>query len=288
VSVPAIVGLNGDAQIAITTGAGSVDVLVDVTGWFVEGAPEQGTRYLPLPPNRVVDTRASYPIGPGDAVTLSLTRRAPYQDVQALALNLTATGGTTEGYLAAVPWGGEVPWVTSLSYRGGAPRAATAVAVLGRDGQVGVVNGSDGWVHEVVDLHGVFVTASSSTGGRFVPVAPVRLADTRAVTPLQAGAPLRITVDDQAGADAAGAVVVVVTVVGGTEPAEISARAAGTSDAPLGQLPVPVSSAATNMLTVPVTDGSFELLVSNGSADVVVDVLGWYEPLLAAASADDA
>ncbi len=279
----AIVAVNGAGEIQIATRHGAVDVIVDVTGWFVSGSPQGGARYVALPPSRLVDTRSSYPIPPGETVFLNVTRREPYDRIQALNLNVTASGGSEAGYLAAAPADVERRPTSALVFARNATAGNTVVAKLGPNGRVGVFNGSPGWVHEIVDLHGVYVSSQSGTGGYYTPTAPSRLHDSRTTQALTPEAPQRVVVGGKAGVPSEGvaSVVLVVTAVGATQPSELTVGAAGQPRPRLGQLSIPFERPAANLVTVPVgADGAVEISLSNGASHVIVDVVGWFETLI--------
>ena len=76
---------------------------------------------------------------------------------RAVALNLTATGSTADGYLSPAPGNG-LSGSSALNFRAGVTRASNTVVLLATDGTGGVSlrNGSTGTTHVVIDVCGYF------------------------------------------------------------------------------------------------------------------------------------
>ena len=106
----------------------------------------------------------------------------PASGVSAVVLNLTATEATADGYITVWPTGIERPVVSNLNVVGGETRANLAIVPLGRDGKISVFTQSG--THLLADVAGWFTdsTAPLDTIGRFVPVTPTRILDTRRLT----------------------------------------------------------------------------------------------------------
>src|SRR6478609_344145 len=71
--------------------------------------------FVPTAPIRVLDTRQSTSLGPNATLTLSLAAHVP-ADATAVALNVTATGGTAASYLTVYPTGSPQPNASSLNW----------------------------------------------------------------------------------------------------------------------------------------------------------------------------
>jgi hypothetical protein len=177
--VVAQVGATGEVSYASASRA-STDVVIDLVGYFVGGAPVPGG-YLAVAPTRVLDTRVgAVPLrGPGSrTVTVggparSLTPGAP---PSAVVLTVTAFAPTRAGSWLTV-WGhGQVrPAVSLLNPQPDTPVAQVAVVPIGIDGSVDVY-GSAGSTGLVVDVVGYVV------GTPLPPVVPaVALASTTPV-----------------------------------------------------------------------------------------------------------
>ena len=97
----------------VGTAGTTTDVVFDVTGYFAGDA--SGATYVPLTPNRIVDSRTSPPLG----LTQSLRSGTPAQftvvgqsldpalnvpsGAVAITGNLTVTNQTSRGYLTLTP-----------------------------------------------------------------------------------------------------------------------------------------------------------------------------------------
>jgi hypothetical protein len=133
--------------------------------------------YVPLVPDRVIDTRHDGPGRRPDGSELVLDFSAGLPaGTNAVAINVTAAGPSAAGYLSAGPCGrpnsGSTVNFTRLT-----DRAAMTVTPLGPDGRVCVFN--RGETDVIVDLQGAFVAGGGHAG--FTPLdGNRRLVDTRA------------------------------------------------------------------------------------------------------------
>lgn len=75
----------------------------------------------------------------------------------AVAVNVTVTQPTAEGFLALYPGGGSFPGVSTINYRPGQTRANNAIVLLGPAGDITVACGqASGTVHVILDVVGYF------------------------------------------------------------------------------------------------------------------------------------
>jgi hypothetical protein len=104
-----VVGVGGDlGSLRLATAVGSVEVVVDVVGWF---GPGTGDRFHPVAPVRVLDTRVDpfdqdHSLGPGETRFVGVqlwdgTSGVDPAAPTAVVANLTATDATTETFLRA-------------------------------------------------------------------------------------------------------------------------------------------------------------------------------------------
>ena len=283
------VGAGG--QICIYT-MSKVDVVVDILGWYGDGAT---SGYKPLPPTRRLDTRYGIGIGgqrqqvaPG-AVTSFAAAGSPSvpADATGVMLNLTATESAADGYLTSYGCGG-VPPSSNLNYRAGRDVANQAVAAIGADGRVCVTSFAATQV--VADLLGWF----GPTGpGEYVPVTPSRILDTRQPNPVfsgkvPAGGVVRLPVLGQGGLPGTGvsAVALNVTVDQPSGPGFVTAYPCADSPPVASNLNYGTGQVVANLTTiaieeVPVATGEVAIggevcLFSYAATDLVVDVSGYY------------
>jgi hypothetical protein len=121
--------------------------------------------FFTLSPCRLLDTRLP---GQGPALASGEGRSVPAAGLcgvpltaRAVAVNLTVTGGTGEGYLSCGPGGATPPLASSLNFGSGQTRSNNAVLPLGPDGSLALVAGvagsaGQGAVHLVLDVDGWF------------------------------------------------------------------------------------------------------------------------------------
>jgi hypothetical protein len=121
------------------------------------------TRFYPLPPCRVADTRDP----PGSPLAANSVRRFPVSgrcgipgDARAVAFNVTAVSPTDLGNLRLYPAGQAAPLASVVNFQAGLTRAGHGLAPLGAGGQVDVLcdmpAGSTGSAHVVLDVAGYF------------------------------------------------------------------------------------------------------------------------------------
>ena len=185
-----IVPVAANGQISIYNNTGSVDVIVDVLGWF----PTVNS-YTGLTPARLMDTRPSSPtidgqfaalgpIGQISSTNLTVVGRGgvPPTGVGAVALNVTATNPTRSSFLTVWPTGADRPLASNLNYGIGQTVPNMVIVPVGANGQISIYNNT-GTVDVIVDVLGWFPTGASYTG-----LTPARQMDTRVPDPLPAAA----------------------------------------------------------------------------------------------------
>lgn len=249
----------------------------------VEVPVASATRYVPLPPTRVFDTRAAGPFA--GAVPADGTITVPFAgvagvpaDATAVAFNFTLTQAAGPGFVTAYPAGSTLPLASNLNaVRAGQDVPNFVVVPLGAGGAVSFYTYAGG--HLLADIAGYFVPAQVASAGRLQTEEPYRALDTRlSGNGLAPGSSLTVTLDglDTVVPDDALAVVLNVT---GTE-----ADGAGYVTAyPSGQQRPNTSTinldgpghTAANMAIVPLgADGTITFF-SDAGTELVVDVAGF-------------
>jgi hypothetical protein len=204
----AVVALGTGGQVVIFNAAGTVNVVVDVEGYFAppSGSPVAG-EFHPIAPLRLCDSRAGTgtecsgttsdkPLGPGAVMDVNLaglppgaaggTPSVPGDGTAAsVALNLTAVNGTGGTYLSVFPPDGSdhcstsTPAFSNLNVAAHENRPNRVIVPLGPNHDVCVYNNS-GSVNFILDLNGWFGTGhESSAGTLFYAIPPTRICDTR-------------------------------------------------------------------------------------------------------------
>jgi uncharacterized protein YkwD len=246
-------------------------------------------RFTPLSPARILDTRDGTggilgPVGSGAAVDVQVTGRGgvPTADVTSVAMTVTVTQPTQTGYLTLYPSGTPRPAPSNLNFGPGENTSNLVVAKLGADGKVSVFN-SFGTTHVIVDVAGWFSGSGTGSAGRFEPLPPSRILDTRNGTGggvrLGPGASLDLQVTGRGGIPASGAQAAVmnVTVTGTTANSYMTVYPAGEARPLASNLNFPPNSTVAARAMVKLgTGGKVTIFNGGGSSDVIVDVGGWY------------
>ncbi len=148
-----IVRPDTDGDLALRNNSGAVQVLMDVVGWFDEGA---GPRFTPQTPVRLLDTRSGLglvgPFGPGQ------TRSSPFASSPAVVgtvANVTVESASAPSHLTVWPAGRPLPNASNTNFGPNQTVANLAVTRLGADGAVAIRNNS-GTVHVIADVSGYF------------------------------------------------------------------------------------------------------------------------------------
>jgi NHL repeat len=154
----------------------------------------------PIAPKRILDTRTgtgapAAPIGPNATLNVDVTNTfgsgVPATGVDAVILNVTATGPPLGGWLTLFPTGSALPAASNLNFAPGQTVPNLVVVKVGTNGNVSINNTgtptnpqpSAGPVHVIADVVGWYADgttlAGAASASEFVGVAPVRLLDTR-------------------------------------------------------------------------------------------------------------
>lgn len=252
--------------------------------------------YHPLAFTRIEDTRPGSSLpgsgqapGPGQVLSVQVTGRGevPASGVAAVVVNVTVTDPTSPGYVSVYPTGVAPPLVSTIDFQANQTKANLAEVALGQNGQISIYN-LTGSTQIIVDVEGWYDTSASTGGaGLFNPLPPLRIADTRTGTgtpysgqTLGLGQAITIQVAGAGGVPSSGAEAVVlnVTAVDATAPSVISVFPTGTGTSNASTVNFVPGEAVPNQATVELgTGGAVTVLnIGPGSADVILDVAGWY------------
>jgi len=283
------VGSSG--QISIFNRNGSVDVIVDVVGYY--RTDPAAARFNPLVPTRIADTRSdpAYHIGSqyrlGDRLdprSLQVTGVGGVPaGAAAVVANVTAVSPDASSHLDLWPDGTNRPNVSNLNYVPGQTVPNLVVVKLSPDGKLDLVN-QNGSVDVIVDVVGYFSVDPSAAG--FVATIPNRLIDTRADPSYHVGQETRfgdrtdtrsvIVTGGQVPPDAK-AIVANVTVVDPDSSSHLDVWPAGTVKPNVSNLNYVPGQTVANLVTVQIgADGAIDLQNQNGSTDVIIDIVGYY------------
>lgn len=164
----ALVTVATDGTISLFNGGtfSTVDLVVDVTGYFVGGTPAADGAFIPSTAFRVFDSRN--PGGaPAGALTTSKIQIFPPNDptfafFKAVVVNVTAVQPESAGYLTTYDGVGPLPSVSSSNFVPKHDVAGAVILPVATDGTISIYNGSYGNVDLVVDVSGFFYALPGS------------------------------------------------------------------------------------------------------------------------------
>ncbi|MEZ0449575.1 peptidoglycan recognition protein family protein [Cellulomonas sp. ICMP 17802] len=236
--------------------------------------------FVPVVPTRLTDTRfTGASLGPASRMDLSVTGVAGIPaDAKAVALNVTTVASSAWTFLRVWPAGQPMPDASVLNSDPARTTGAGVVSAVGGGGKVSIYNNS-GSTHVVVDVTGYFVEDSAAAVG-YAPLATAaRVLDTRAEGGrLVAGANRTVQVAGRSGIPAgAKAVLVNVSSVMPTGVGNIVAYPSGGAVPTVASVNHLPGDNVSNRTIVPLgADGKVTLALQGASADVVLDVVGWF------------
>jgi len=278
-------GSNG--AVAVYNNAGNADVIFDVAGYVAQSSGTEGL-YNALSPSRITDTRpgSGQPnegrtVGPGQSLLVQVAGvgGVPSTGVGAVVLNMTAVNPSTTSYLTMSPAGQARPIASNLNFLGGQTVANRVAAKLGTGGAVMVYNDS-GTADVVIDVSGWYSDGSGPGGALFTSApSPTRVMDTRHGTgAVPGGSSLPLQLGGVAGIPAdAKAVVVNLTATDTSSFGYVTAYPAGVTPPVASDLNFVAHDTVPNLVVVTLGPGGVaNFLNSNGTADMVIDVEGWF------------
>ena len=134
---------------------GSVNLVVDVVGYYDNVKTTESGRFVPYIPFRSFDTREDSPfagdgrLGASDTLYIGANETS----VSAVVVNITVTQPSSAGYITAYPYPGSPPLASNVNFVGGQTVANHAMVPTGP--QLGFYN-SNGDTHLIVDIFGIF------------------------------------------------------------------------------------------------------------------------------------
>ena len=308
------VTLGAGGAVSIYNSAGTVNVVVDVEGYFMPPVAETPAgEFHPIAPTRVCDTRYSTYACHGTLtqggmrlVTVAQGTIPNSGAASAVVLNLIAVAGTEPTYLTVFPTSSSgtcsgVPGVSSINVSARAVYANRVMVQLGPTSTGGpptsvCVYNSRGTINFVLDANGWYGSGTAATGYQFQATAPARICDTRhgsatcSAGGIGAGASRLVGVAGQGGVPliSSGTVVqAVIANVAGISPSQLTyliaysallTTAPGSSDINLA-----AGDIRDNMIVVQLdtvagpNDGFMELYNAAGAVNATVDVEGWFQ-----------
>ncbi|MER7521029.1 FlgD immunoglobulin-like domain containing protein [Streptomyces sp. NPDC126499] len=277
-----------DGKVNLHNFAGSVDLLADVAGYYVQG--KGGSAYRSVTPERLMDTRSALgvpkaPVGAQGTVTLQIAGRGgvPAHGATAVVLNVTATSPTRSTYVTAYPSGTPRGSSSTLNVPAAGRTVANLVTVPLVDGKVSFYNHA-GSVDLLADVAGYFTDDEAAGGAAFIGVGPDRGFDTRTANDwtrgkIGPGETVTWWASGFPGVPAKGvrAVVLNLTVTNPRAAGYVSAFPAGERRPSVSSVNFIAGQTVPNLVVVPMSeDGKISFYNHSGSTDLIADVVGYY------------
>lgn len=254
------------------TSDGVWDAAVFLESSGVTSTPK--TKYSPLAPERVLDTRGGAKIAAGGNINVPIAGMFGVpSDAVSVALNVTATQAEDNGFLTVYPNGQPLPVASNVNYTTGADVPNLVVAPLGTDGSINIF--SEDATHVIVDIFGWFGTNAANG---FLPAVPTRVFDSRpGGVKVGAGQFVTFPVVGFGGVPAGTPSVALNLTIDQPDEAGFASVFASGAPVPLtSNVNFAAGQTRPNVVFAPVgADGQVSVFVSTG-AHVIADVFGWY------------
>jgi hypothetical protein len=247
-------------------------IIVDVFGYFSTTA---ANGFVPVTPDRVIDTRSGPKPGKGQIVTFQVAGLYGVPaDAKAVVLNLTLDQPDAAGWAAVYAAGQPVPATSNVNVATGETRPNVVFAPVGAGGQVSVY--LDTPTHVIADVLGSYSTASSAE--LFKPVKPKRIIDTRqSGVRIPAGGTIEVKVTDIAGVPStATAVVLNVTATDTQGSGYLTVYPASVPLPPSSNVNYVANQSIPNVVVSGVSPDGRVKIYSYAETHVIVDVAGWF------------
>ncbi|HEY7926695.1 MAG TPA: hypothetical protein VIG86_04640, partial [Candidatus Dormibacteraeota bacterium] len=151
-----IVPVGADGTVDIYNSKGYTDIVVDVGGWFTDASGAGGSRFTPLPPTRIADSRSGSGLQLAGRTLNSGAIRTVNANLPpgavAVAANVTAADTTHDSFLTVYPDQPPPPTASDLNWAAGQVVPNLVIAELGA-GKLAVFNHA-GLVDVIVDVFG--------------------------------------------------------------------------------------------------------------------------------------
>ena len=236
-------------------------------------------RFEASTPCRLVDTRSGFGFqAPSiDRIRIQVTGRCNVpREAVAASFTVTVSQPTGAGYLTMWPATTSIPDVSTLNFEAGDDRANGAIVRLAGDGAVDITASAPTQI--LLDVTGWFVPVAASTSGRFVPVEPDRIFDSRAYgfsRPLNAGEIVTIALPGGTPKDAT-AVAVNLTSVAPSPPGYLTAFPAGTEPPEASAVNTNAANQTRAASTLVAVSPQGLSIFSKAGGHVIVDLTGWF------------
>ncbi len=279
-----MIGVGPSGTVSFYNRFGTVDVIVDLAGWFSSTDVNPGSVFHSVPAARIVDTRSgdghSGPIAGGQVVHVDVTGvgGVPATGVTDVLVNVTAPAPTAPGYITMFG-SGNLPGASTLNPDPGRDVSNLALVHVADDGTISVF-AFGAPTNLVVDVVGYFDTADSATASGFSPIVPQRAFDTRSeFVAASVVAPIlrQLVVSPDVTPDSVAAVIAGITVTEPTSAGYVSVFPAGATWPGNSNVNFNAGDTIPNLIASGVDQsGRAAIRLSAGAASVLADVYGYF------------
>lgn len=231
------------------------------------------TRFSPLPPARIFDSRVTgAKPGVNGVVTVPVLGHAGVPaDALSVALNVTATEPEADGFVTVYPTGTARPTASNVNYTAGASVPNLVVAGIGAGGSIDLFTNQAS--HLVVDVFGWF--GVNATSG-FTPIVPTRAIDTRTGAKPADGGVVTFPVTIGGVPSGVTSVLLNLTVTQPSAPSFAAVFASGGAVPATSNVNVVTGEDRPNLTFAPVGPDGQVSVYTYKSSHIVADVLGWF------------
>ena len=255
----------------------------------------EGSTFHPMTPVRILDSRGAK--GGWNGTKLTSTTPRPLagagangvpSSATALVMNVTVVDSDSQSFLTVYPNGTSKPTASNLNFD---PGQIVPNLVTVKVGTVGAVQfaTSNGSTHVVADIVGYYDDGIATTGGApFTPITPTRILDSRGLnggwnSKLEVGAPrdLQVRAPGNPHGVPAGATALIanVTVTNADSQSYLTVWPSGVDQPEVSNLNFLPGQNIPNLVTIGIgSNGAIRFANNTGKVDVVVDVVGYFEP----------
>lgn len=247
-------------------GSTGLDVLVDVVGWLPTGGAYRATT-----PRRLVDTRATTRVTPQTPLVVEVAGRAGIaSSATAVAVNVTVTRPTTDGFVTVWPCGVTRPEASNVNFLADQTIPNAVIVPVGLNGTLCVYSSTITDV--LVDATGWFAPDAG-----FTPLTPRRVVDTRASTPLAALSEFPMAMVGRSGVTTgAAAVAINVTIARPSAAGYVTVWPCGLQRPDTSTVNFEQGQTVANAMITPLGAGGRLCAQSSVATDLLVDVTGWF------------
>ena len=280
-SVTVPVGADGKVSL-FNRSNGTVQLIADVSGYFVAGTAVVPGAFQGVAPTRLLDTRDSSAVAPDSSVSFQVGGASGIPaNVSSVVFNLTVADAKSFGFITAFASGTGRPNASNLNFTAGQIVPNSVTVPVGTDGKVSLFNRSGGTVQLIADVAGYYLPGTASAPGTFQGISPARLLDSRNQASVGSDSSVSFQVGGASGIPAnVSAVVFNLTVADAKSFGFVTAYASGTARPNASNLNFSAGQIVPNSVTVPVgADGKVTLFNrSGGTVQLIADVSGYYLP----------